>query len=68
MREGCRRLPTIHEWPAEFGPYTPGYQPRFGKHRDSTEANKGPEPLFKPSEEKETRITTKRTAADVVFC
>jgi hypothetical protein len=60
MCEGCRRLPTIREWPAEFGPYTPGYQPRSGKHRDSTQADKGLEPLFKPSEEKETRITTKR--------
>jgi hypothetical protein len=60
MRDGCRRLPTAREWPAEFGPYTPGYQPRSGKHRDSTQADKGPKPLPKPSEEKETRIATKR--------
>jgi hypothetical protein len=63
MRDGCKRLPTIHEWPAEFGPYTPRYQPRSSKHRDSTQANKGREPLFKPSEEKETHITIKRRTA-----
>jgi hypothetical protein len=63
MRDGCRHLPTVREWPTEFGPYAPGYQPRSGKHRDSTQADKGPKPLFKPSEEKETRITTKRRTA-----
>jgi hypothetical protein len=60
MRDGCRRLAAVREWPTEFGPYTPGYQPRSGKHRDSTQADKGPAPLFKPSEEKGTHITTKR--------
>jgi hypothetical protein len=60
MRDGCKRFPTVREWPAEFGPYTPRYQPRFGKHRNSTQADERPEPLFKPSEEGETRITTKR--------
>jgi hypothetical protein len=60
MRDGCRRLPTVREWPVEFGPYTPGYQPRSGKHRDSAQADKGSKPLPKPSEEKETHITTKR--------
>jgi hypothetical protein len=62
MHDGCRHLPTVREWPVEFGPYAPGYQPRSGKHRDSTEADKGPEPLLKPSEE-ETCITTKRRTA-----
>jgi hypothetical protein len=60
MRDGCRRLPTVREWLAEFGPYTPRHQPRSGKHRDSTQADKGLKPLPKPSEEKETHITTKR--------
>jgi hypothetical protein len=60
MRDGCRRFPTVWEWPVEFGPYAPGYQPCSGKHRNSTQANKRPKPLLKPSEERETRITTKR--------
>jgi hypothetical protein len=60
MRVGCRCFPTIQEWPAEFGPYAPGYQPCSGKHRNSTQVDKRPEPLLKPSEERETRITTKR--------
>jgi hypothetical protein len=64
MRDGCRRLPTAREWPAEFEPYAPGYQPRSGNHRDSTQDDKGPKPLLKLSEEKETRIATmRRTAA-----
>jgi hypothetical protein len=63
MRNGCRHLPTVREWLVEFGPYAPGYQPRSGKHRDSTQADKGPEPLLKPSEETETHITTKRRTA-----
>jgi hypothetical protein len=63
MRDGCRRLPTAREWPAEFRPYAPGYQPRSGKHRNSTQDDKGSKPLLKLSEEKEMRIaTTKRTA------
>jgi hypothetical protein len=60
MRNGCRCLLTVREWPAEFEPYTPGYQPRSGKHRDLTQADEGLEPFLKPSEENETRITTKR--------
>jgi hypothetical protein len=55
MCDGCRRLPTTREWLAEFGPYAPRYQPRFGKHSNSTQADQGPKPLPKPSEEKETR-------------
>jgi hypothetical protein len=60
MRNGCRCLPTVREWPAELEPYTLGYQPCSGKHRDSTQADEGLEPLLKPSEENEMRITTKR--------
>jgi hypothetical protein len=63
MRDGCRRLPTARKWPAEFGPYAPRYQPRSGKHRDSTQADQGPKPLPKPSEEKEIRIATKKRTA-----
>jgi hypothetical protein len=60
MRDVCRCLPTACEWPAEFGPYAPGYQPRYGKHRNSTQDNKGSKPLLKLSEEKEMRIATKK--------
>jgi hypothetical protein len=63
MRDGCRRLPTAHEWPAEFGPYALGYQPRSGNHKDSTQDDKGPKPLLKLSEEKEMHIATKRRTA-----
>jgi hypothetical protein len=60
MRDGCGRLPIARKWPVEFGPYAPGYQPRSGKHRDSTQVDQGPKPLPKPSEEKEIHIATKR--------
>jgi hypothetical protein len=63
MRDGCRRFLTVREWLAEFGPYTPGYQPRSGKHRNSTQVDKRPEPLLKPGEEREAHITTKRRTA-----
>jgi hypothetical protein len=63
MRDGCKRFPTIREWPTEFGPYAPGYQPCSGKHRNSTQADKRPEPLLKLSEEKEIRIATKKRTA-----
>jgi hypothetical protein len=63
MRDGCRRLPTAREWPAEFGPYAPGYQPRSGKHRNSTQDDKGSKPLLKLSEEKKMRIATKKRTA-----
>jgi hypothetical protein len=63
MRNGCRCFPTVREWPVEFGPYTPGYQPCSGKHRDSTQADKGLEPLLELGEERETRIATKRRTA-----
>jgi hypothetical protein len=50
LRDGCRHLSTIREWPAEFGPYAPGYQPRSGEHRVSTQANQEPKssPIPKP--------------------
>jgi hypothetical protein len=60
MRDGCGRLPTVRKWPAEFGPYVPRYQPRSGKHRESTQANQEPKPSPKPIEDKEIRIATKR--------
>jgi hypothetical protein len=62
MCNGCRRLPTIREWPAEFRPYAPGCQPRFGKCRVSTQANQELKPLLvpKPVEEKEVCVATKR--------
>jgi hypothetical protein len=63
MRDGCKCFPTVRVWPAEFGPYAPGYQPCSGKHRNSTQANKRPEPLLKLSEEKETHIATKKRTA-----
>jgi hypothetical protein len=60
MRDGCRHLPTVHKWLAEFGPYAPGYQPRSGKGRDSTQVDQEPKPLPKPIEEKEARVATKK--------
>jgi hypothetical protein len=65
MCDSCRQAPTIREWPAEFGPYAPGYQPRSGKRRVSTQANQElkPLPIPKPVEEKEIRVATKRKIA-----
>jgi hypothetical protein len=63
MRDGCRHLRTTREWPAEFRPYAPKYQPRFGKHNNSTQAGQGLKPLPKLSEEKEINIATKRRTA-----
>jgi hypothetical protein len=65
MHDGCRHVPTIHEWPAEFGPYAPGYQPRSGKLKVSTQANQEPKssPIPKLDEGKETRLVTKRRTA-----
>ena len=62
MRDGCRRLPTIREWPAEFGPYAPGYEPRFDKSRVPTRANQGLRPSLVPEwkEGKETCVATKK--------
>jgi hypothetical protein len=59
---GCRCLPSIHEWLAEFRPYTLGYQPRSGKCRVSTQANQKPKssPVLKSDEGKETRLVTKK--------
>jgi hypothetical protein len=63
MHDGCRCLPTVREWPAEFRPYTPGYQPRSGKRRDSIQADQEPKSLPKPIEEKKIRVATKRRTA-----
>jgi hypothetical protein len=65
MRDSCRRLPTVHEWPAEFGPYASEYHPHSGKHRVSTQADQEPKPLLvsKIAEEKKTRSTTKKRSA-----
>jgi hypothetical protein len=62
MHDGCRRRPTIHEWPVEFEPYATGYQPRFGECRVSTRANQElkPSPIPKLVKGKETRATTKK--------
>jgi hypothetical protein len=62
MRDGCRRQPTVREWPTEFGPYAPGYQPRSGECRVSTQANQEPKPspILELVEGKETLKTTKK--------
>jgi hypothetical protein len=65
MHNSCRCLQTIREWPTEFRPYAPGYQPRSGKRRVSTQANQELKPLPVPKlvEEKEIRVATKRKTA-----
>jgi hypothetical protein len=63
MRDGCRRLSTVREWLAEFGPYAPGYQPRSGKRRDSIQADQEPKSLPKLIEEKKICVATKRRTA-----
>jgi hypothetical protein len=61
MHDGCRHLPTIREWPTEFGPYALGHQPRSGKRKVSTQAYQELKP--KPYEEKEIHVATKRKTA-----
>jgi hypothetical protein len=65
MRNGCRRLPSIREWPAEFRPYAPGYQPHSSKRRVSTWANQEPKSssVPKPVEGKEAHTVTKKRPA-----
>ena len=65
MRDGCRRLPTVHEWPLKFGPYAPGYQPRSGKSRVSTRANQELRPSLIPElkEGEGALIATKKKQA-----
>ena len=62
MRDGCRCRPTICEWPTEFGPNAPGYQPCSGERRVSTGANQElrPLPVPRPVEGKEARATNKK--------
>jgi hypothetical protein len=61
MRDGCRRIPTVREWPAEFRPYAPEYQPRSGKCKVSTQANQKPKSSLVPllDEGNETCLVTK---------
>jgi hypothetical protein len=60
--DGYRCLPPIRDWPAEFKPYAPGYQPHTSKCRVSTQANWELKPLLVPKsvEEKKTYTTTKK--------
>jgi hypothetical protein len=44
MHDGCQRRATVQEWPAEFRPYAPGYQPRFGRRKVSTRPIQEPKP------------------------
>jgi hypothetical protein len=62
MRDGCRCLPTVREWLAEFKPYAPRYQPRFGECRVSTWANQElkPSPVPRPVEGKEACAGSKK--------
>ena len=65
MSDGFRRLPTVRDWPAEFGPYAPGYQPRSDKSRVPTQANHElrPSHVLELKEGKEARIATKKKRA-----
>jgi hypothetical protein len=62
MHDGCRRIPTVRKWPAEFGPYAPRYQPRSCEHKVSTRANQELKPLLvpKPVEGIEAHVATKK--------
>jgi hypothetical protein len=61
-RNGYKRRPTVREWLAEFEPYAPGYQPRFGERRVSTQDSQDPKLSLtsKTVEGKKTRATTKK--------
>jgi hypothetical protein len=65
MCDGCRHLPTIRKWPAKFGPYAPGYQPRSVERRVSTQGNQElkPSPVLKPIEGKEACVATRKRPA-----
>ena len=65
MRDRCRRLPTVREWLAEFGPYAPEYQPCSDKSRVPTRVNQEPRPslVLELKEEEETCIATKKKQA-----
>jgi hypothetical protein len=65
MRDGCRCQLTVREWPADFGPYALGYQPRSSEHRVSIRSSQKPKPLCTSElvEEKNTRATTKKKPA-----
>ena len=65
MHDSCTHLPTIREWPAEFGPYAHGYQPHSDKSSVPTRANQGLRPslVLESKEGKETRVATKKKKA-----
>ena len=65
MRDGYKRLSTVREWPTEFGPSAPGYQPRSGKSRVPTLANQQlrPSPIHELRKGEETSIATKKKRA-----
>jgi hypothetical protein len=46
---------TIREWPTEFGPHAPGYQPRPSRCRVSTWPNQEPKPSPTPKLTKEEK-------------
>ena len=65
MRDGYRHLSTVRDWPAKFGPYAPGYQPRSDKSGVPTRANHELRPSHVPEskEGKETCVATKKKRA-----
>jgi hypothetical protein len=65
MRDGRRHRPIIHEWPAEFEPYAPRYQPRFDERKVSTRTNQElkPLPIPKTIEGKEACAATRKKPA-----
>jgi hypothetical protein len=70
MRDGCRHLLTACEWPADYGPYAPRYQPRSGKRRVSTRANQELKslPIPEPIEGKEACTATKKKLVVPKYC
>ena len=65
MRDGCRRLPTVREWPAKFRPYAPRYQPHSDKSMVPTWVNHELRPSHVPElkEGKEACVATKKKKA-----
>jgi hypothetical protein len=70
MLDGCRRLTTVREWPAEFRPYAPGYQPCFAKRWVLTQANQelNPFPVSKLVEGKNVRVIAKKKPTVPKYC
>ena len=65
MRDGYRHLPTMLDWPTEFGPYASGYQPRSDKSWVLTRANHELRPSYVPElkEGNEAYVATKKKKA-----